>query len=219
MRPTLDEIAKTTGTDKSSLSHNYTAVYEAYLGHLRDEKISLLELGWGENPDPADRGASARMWREYFPNATIVVIDLFDQDLDKRSDGIVFRQGDQSDPEFLNSLSKEFGPWDVIVDDASHISSLTNRSFEILFPHLAGGGLYFCEDMHSSYHSWFYGSDDANPDPRKNGMKSVTSTNFFLDVSHDVDRKFFDKKYRSGYNIDWYHRYPDLVALKKSFDV
>jgi len=40
------------------------------------------------------------------------------------------------------------GPFDIIIDDASHISPLSIRSFEILFKLLKRGGIYVIEDLH-----------------------------------------------------------------------
>lgn len=47
-----------------------------------------------------------------------------------------------------NIVSDEFRgvPIDLINDDASHFYPETKASFEILFPHLRAGGLYFIED-------------------------------------------------------------------------
>lgn len=41
----LDEIAKKYNTDKSSLGHNYANLYEAVLNQLKNDNISLLEIG------------------------------------------------------------------------------------------------------------------------------------------------------------------------------
>ena len=54
--------------------HKYTHVYKKILDHLgftRDSEITLLEIGFS-------LGSSHLMWREYFPNATILAIDIND---------------------------------------------------------------------------------------------------------------------------------------------
>src|SRR5215203_706034 len=75
----LCDLAEKYGTDKGPSGHNYTPYYEEYLQHRRFRALTLLELGvW--------KGASLRMWRDYFPSATIVGIDNKDRRV--RIDGV-----------------------------------------------------------------------------------------------------------------------------------
>jgi hypothetical protein len=60
-------------------------------------------------------------------------------------------QGSQVDDRLLADIVAHHGPFDIVIDDASHIPALTNRSFEILFPLLADGGVYVIEDIGTSY--------------------------------------------------------------------
>jgi len=43
------------------------------------------------------------------------------------------------------------GGVDVVVDDASHLSAHQIAAFETLWPLLADGGVYICEDTHANY--------------------------------------------------------------------
>ena len=61
------------------------------------------------------------------------------------------RIGSQIDSKFLASVVEEMGGIDVVIDDGSHISQHVIKSFEILYPMLNPGGLYFIEDLHTSY--------------------------------------------------------------------
>ena len=61
------------------------------------------------------------------------------------------RIGSQVDSKFLASVVEEMGGIDVVIDDGSHISQHVIKSFEILYPMLSPGGLYFIEDLHTSY--------------------------------------------------------------------
>lgn len=223
---TLDELAIKHHTDKRSEIHNYTATYEPLLQHLRDEPMVLLELGWGGHEDASKGGESARMWRDYFPNATIIVIDneskhIPQADIDA---GIVFRQGSQADHEFLNGLADEFGNFDVIVDDASHLSSLTIRSWEILYPRLKSGGIYIVEDTHMSYHAFYYGKSEAHPDPdgvlpggRKTwnqyAKRLTDETNFKGRDGNDQD--LFSRKYWLGFDLDEVSFKFNLTIIRK----
>lgn len=141
----------------------YLSVYSKHLIHLRDKPIKLLELG-------VHRGGSLEMWGSSFPNATIAGIDIKpvlatnEAGVVLRENGepvqykfsserIQFRQGSQSDAEFLTAVSAEIAPdgWDVIIDDASHVGSLSLASFKALFPRLKKGGLYIVEDWGVGY--------------------------------------------------------------------
>jgi hypothetical protein len=139
----LDEIAAKWGTDKSSLGHDYTPTYERFLAPLRRGRVALLEIGWGS-------GASAAMWCEYFPNAVVAVIDQSFTTGMYPPEGLWDRvhrfRGDQADPAVVVSAAA-LGPFDVVIDDASHQPDRTAASFELLWRHLRPGGMYFVEDV------------------------------------------------------------------------
>ena len=220
---TLDEIAKKYGTDKSSKSHHYTQWYEQYLESKRQEPITVLELGWGGHEDPNKGGASAQMWRDYFPSATVVCVDNEEKTTTKAHDGINFRLGSQADPEFIKSLTDEFGPFDFIVDDASHLSSLTIKSFELLYEHLVSGGIYVVEDTHMAYHDFYYGKEEANSNPDLNGTESETAMNFFKRMADEVNFKgrgdsdwdLFPAEHSWGYDLEFIHFYFNILFLQK----
>lgn len=216
----LDQIAIKHGTDKSSEMHDYTAVYDPLLKGLRNQPITLLELGWGGQEDPDGGGASARMWREFFPKATIIVID--NEPKNVTDEGIIFRQGSQDDYDFLNGLADEFGDFDVIVDDASHLSSLTIRSFEILYRRLKPGGVYAVEDTHMSYHDFYYGKSEACADPegRLPGGRR-TWLQFAKRLSDEVNFKgrgdfdLFPEGFWWGYWLESVSFYFNLTVIRK----
>lgn len=222
-RPSLDELALRHGTDKSSNSHNYVEVYERHLSHLRDENISVLELGWGGHEDPEKGGSSALMWRDYFPNATVACIDIEEKEITRKHDGIHFRKGSQADPSFIAKIASEFGPFDFVVDDASHVSSLTIESWKLLYPHLKPGGLYFVEDTHSSYHDFFYGNKEANKNPTHRASGGAyTALQYFQRMSDEVnylgrgwDWDLFPKKYWLGYSLEYVMFMFNLVIIRK----
>ncbi|MEP6629700.1 MAG: hypothetical protein ABJA89_04480 [Lapillicoccus sp.] len=147
----LDDLARTHGSDKSA--HGYCEFYEDLFASRRNEPVSILELGVGgfERPDdPAYGGASLRMWRDYFPQGHVVGLDIYDKS-GVATERITVVQGAQEDAGLLERLVSEHGPFDIVIDDASHISALTIRSFELLFPTLPQGGLYVIEDIGTSY--------------------------------------------------------------------
>lgn len=137
----------------------YIPIYEELLAPLRRQTFTLLELGvWG--------GHSLEMWRNAFPRATIVGIDLLPPDIDLGNRVHIIR-GDQTDAELMQRTREEFAPrgFDVIIDDASHIGITTARSLQILYPeHLRRGGLYCIEDWGTGYlPDWHDGGRLAAP--------------------------------------------------------
>ncbi|MFN8161387.1 MAG: hypothetical protein U0R52_10155 [Solirubrobacterales bacterium] len=114
--------------DISAKPAHFLPTYEAYLSPLREEEFVLLELGiW--------RGDSLRMWRDAFPEATIIGVDLSppETDLGPRVNLV---SGDQSDPDLLGRLRETYAPqgFRVVIDDASHIGVTTARSLEAVYP-------------------------------------------------------------------------------------
>ena len=153
MRMTLAQIAARHDTDKTQ--SGYLEHYEKRVGHLRDMPIKLLELG-------VLRGGSLLMWHKYFTRGLIVGVDLSPNPLTEATDRIRFYQGAQEDASLLDRISQECAPegFDIIIDDASHIGTLTRASFQCLFmKHLKSGGVYVIEDWGTGYwDSWADGS-------------------------------------------------------------
>jgi hypothetical protein len=143
---TLLEIAGKYPTDKGPTGHNYIEKYEMFFEASRNQKLKILEIG-------VDKGYSVKMWKEYFPQGEIYAIDIVDKK-EYEEDRITIGVGSQNDPEFLNSFNATYGPFDIIIDDGSHINSDMTFSFNHLFPLLKAGGLYVVEDIHASYWSW-----------------------------------------------------------------
>ena len=139
----LDEIAIACGTDKSSLIHNYTFLYENHFKHLRECHIKLLEIG-------IDQGSSLEMWHKYFFRSEIFGIDIKDcSHFDEPR--LTTYKGSQADPEFLSRINSICGPFDIIIDDGSHFNEHMKISFTTLFPLLKSNGIYVIEDIYCCY--------------------------------------------------------------------
>ena len=69
-----------------------------------------------------------------------------------RDENIRVRIGSQADPAFLAKVVQELGPFDIIIDDGSHVVSHQIASFNALFDEaLKPGGIYMVEDLETSY--------------------------------------------------------------------
>jgi hypothetical protein len=171
--PTLREIALEAGTDKEGV-HSYTEAYDRHLAALRHASIRLLELGVGGYADARAGGESLRMWKRYFLHGAIVGVDIYDKS-SLAEDRITLVRGDQSDPAFLEDLGSRLGPFEVIIDDGSHVCAHVITSVKALFPHLAEGGIYVIEDLQTSYWQRNYGgsSDPRDPDTTMAFLKQL----------------------------------------------
>lgn len=177
----LDQLAIRHNTDKSTLGHGYTPIYDKFFSPLRNYSVNLLELGAGgyHHKDKGFNGT--KMWADYFVSGYVTTIDIHEK-TPPVNDRIRFYQGSQDDEVFLKKVIEETGAPDIIIDDCSHISPLTVRSFEILWPFLKPGGYYVVEDLEASY--WVTPGADGtdfkgglnNPLAIMNFLKSLTDT-------------------------------------------
>ena len=135
------ELAQKHGTDKVG-HHGYHFFYPRFLEPLRDEKFTMLEIGYF-------RGESARMWEEYFPHAEIFCMDIGSSGTFGRHEVI---QGDQGDPDDLQRVADRVGSARLIIDDGSHHPIHQHENFNFLFRNLLEpGGVYIIEDIESNY--------------------------------------------------------------------
>lgn len=156
----LDLLAALCGTDKFGL-HHYTPVYEALVRPLRRRAISLLELGVGGYGHGLG-GESLLMWAAYFPRGSIYGIDIEDKSALSRGRIKVF-QCSQTDRQRLSALCAEIGPFDLVIDDGSHVNAHQIESFRILWPYVKDGGWYVVEDVQTSYWPSYGGGTPGSP--------------------------------------------------------
>jgi len=141
---TLDDIARDFNTDKVSGLHDFLRLYERRLGHLRNEPITLIEIG-------VLNGGSVRTWSKYFPNAKIVGLDISDECKQFEAGNISIRIGDATDLNFLFEVIREFGRPHVFIDDGSHRWDHQISTLKCAFPLLLEGGYYIMEDIDTSF--------------------------------------------------------------------
>ena len=146
----LGDLAIRFSSDKWGVWHWYTRHYDRHFSPLRYEPVRLLEIGIGGYADPDAGGGSLRMWKNYFPRAIVYGMDIYDKTgvEESRIHTIV---GSQADPELLTAFAEQNGPFDIIIDDGSHLNEHVLVSFQTLFPYVRPGGWYVVEDMQTSY--------------------------------------------------------------------
>jgi len=138
--------------DTDKISAGYDIAYEEAFRNIRDEVRLVFEIG-------VNRGGSVRAFKEYFPNALIVGLEInghcyFEEDR------IKIEIGDATDGDFIQKILKTHGCPDIVVDDGSHFSNHIKASFKLLHPYTKGG--YVIEDLGtqtSKYENGFYVKD------------------------------------------------------------
>jgi demethylmacrocin O-methyltransferase len=74
--------------------------------------------------------------------------------------------GSQSDEKILSKIVNKYKKFDIIIDDGSHVNKDVIKTFNFLFPFLSENGLYFIEDIQTSYMpNW--GGDGVNFNNKK----------------------------------------------------
>ena len=186
---TLDRLAKAYGTDKSSDNHNYCVKYEKYIPFKRYDKINILEIGVLD-------GKSLLTWKEYFYRAQILGIDINPDCKKYQEPRISIEIGSQDDGNFLSRTWQQYGPFDMILDDGSHMNEHVIYSFEHLWGHVKSGGVYIIEDCGTSYWSDWNGGY----------LKSDSMIEYFKRLADDVNFRGlqnFDKPNVHARREDW----------------
>jgi len=117
---------------------HYLDIYEKHFARFRGQSPRVLELG-------IDHGGSLQLWKRYFGSgAEIIGVDI-SPDAMFIEPGIRTACMDQKDP----TIASEFGPFDIIIDDGSHVSEDQEITFGNLWPRCQG--VYLIEDCHNKY--------------------------------------------------------------------
>ena len=202
----LTSIAEIYKTDK--LEHGYTAVYEKYFENIRDQKLQILEIGIAD-------GKSLLMWSDYFKNSTIIGVDIHEIDIKEKKldrNNIKVHQGSQSDDKCINELISQYGNFDIIIDDGSHLKKDVIKSFHLLFPYLNNDGLYVVEDIQTSYNHFFGGNpfDLKYSNSHMNFFKHLTDRLNYQEIANPF---YTSNKYDAKItNVSFYH---NLVFVRK----
>ena len=179
---TLDQLALKYGTDKSSQYHGYTRHYERFFEPIRKTVKNVMEIG-------VLGGASVKMWRDYFPAATIHGVDIDKASRKYAEKRIKITIGDQADPGFLESLKPVWSKCDIVIDDGGHKMSQQFISMAVILPRMKPGAYYVIEDLQTSYNPIY---QDGEP-------TTVEALKRLIDMVEDnqntwwVDSMFFAK--------------------------
>lgn len=165
---------KTSGQSYPWPLHTYADFYSRLFSHCRQSVKKVFECGLGtNNPDLVSSmgahgkpGASLRVWRDYFPNATVYGADI-DRDILFEEDRIRTFYIDQLDPTAIAAFWQRvgIGDFDFMLDDGLHTFEAGSCLFEHSVSRLAQDGVYIIEDVGPSdllrYKNFFSKTDYA----------------------------------------------------------
>lgn len=205
----LDDIGIAFGTDKASRvergrhfidagraheTHNYLRFYEQIMGHRRDDKIRILEIG-------VQYGYSIATWMEGFPYAEIHGIDRAGHwHADEKDFRAKFHECDVDNIHHARDVVGSIAPIDMLVEDGSHQSQQQKNLFDNLFEFVAPGGVYVIEDIGCGY------VDSYGGNPRGDGSSIIQRMKDTIDDFQTHRRE----------DIKAIHWFRDLVFIEKA---
>lgn len=135
---------------------HYFEVYDRHFSKFRDQEISLIEFG-------VLHGGSLQMWKHYFgAKAKIYGVDIDPRCASLAEERVSILLGDQENRDSLRNITKALPKFDIIIDDGGHTMMQQIITFEEMYDHLKDGGIYLCEDLHTSYWPGHFGGGYAN---------------------------------------------------------
>jgi hypothetical protein len=152
-RTDLCNILEKYGSDKCSNWHNYSALYDYFFKHFRDEEINFFEVG-------IYHGSSVKSWREYFSKAKIYTADVDKETFLSISNlDVEYFYCDQDNPQSIQSMWKSNSlndtEFDVIIDDGKHEFISNLNFFKESIYKLKSGGIFIVEDLTVSTYNSF----------------------------------------------------------------
>jgi len=141
---------------KDGLMDEYYRLFPPY----KNKNIKLLEIGTYNN-------GFLEWANDYFKSAIIIGIDNACRT--EAKNGIILIQADQNNKESLEKICKEHGPFDIIIDDASHFTEETKKTFNVFWNYIKPNGVYIIEDWMVGY--W----DNKGIHKRREGMEKFVA--------------------------------------------
>jgi hypothetical protein len=196
---------------------HYFPLYEQWFSRFVGKMPKILEIG-------IQYGGSAELWHRYFGEGTVVHgVDIDPQC--EETEYLKLYPGDQGSEMFWDTVS--FGVsdgFDIIVDDGSHENAHQILTLTKTYSLLKEGGIYWCEDVHTSYYYNVRVKDGGylNPNSLMEYAKRVVDvinfhhTYFAVAVGPTPNSPHVDPQLISLYhNIRGVHFYDSIVVIEK----
>ena len=184
----LSEICKEitdrdiSSTDKNRGPHDFMSLYSQIFAPYRDSAEKMFEIG-------VNRGGSIVMWERYFKKAIIHGLDIYFRKGKARMiehDRLKLIELDQSKKDQLENFGKTYGPFDIGIDDGSHVWSHQILTFETLWPYIKPNGLFVIEDVITSY-EWWIKQEGQKRLNRNYNEKHPNCVEYFQNMIHHLN--------------------------------
>lgn len=137
----LCELAYKYGTDKCpQIRHSYTKFYYKLFNNSKESFKKVLEIG-------IDKGASLRMWRDFFPNAQIYGADIEQNTLFHEDRIQTFLCDSVSASDTKQLINQTGSDIDLCVDDGCHGKEAQIATCLNILPLLDKNIVYIIEDI------------------------------------------------------------------------
>lgn len=209
MKP-LGAIGTFYGTDKGDAAHSkdgvsFLEIYQSYFAPIRGLVQQVLEIG-------VLKGFSLRMWKDYFPTATVWGVDIDPRAQIEGRANLRVVWGSQTDPKALAKVASG-EPLDIVIDDGSHVVDHMVESLRLLWSRVRPGGFYVIEDTHLTHEDitqW----KDVWPGQHHNPPDTVYA-NSRSQFSAAIEEKIRDMDGLRG-DCAFVHFWPRMIVLKKA---
>ena len=182
-------------TDKNT-THSYLGLYDDLLMDRRESARNVLEVGIGDFGEK--NGGSIKLWKDYFPNATVYGLDILpiDRVMDELLEDprVVLLTGvnayDQRivKEEFINKRNVKF---DFLIDDGSHQLGDMKTFIKYYLPIMADDGIMIIEDVPDA--RWIEELVNEVPEGMKHYVRAFdlrANKNRFDDIVFVIDKRF-----------------------------
>lgn len=182
---------------------HYFQIYEKWFSPYRGKEIIFVEIG-------VQHGGSAQMWKHYFgKDAQIIGVDIDPRCKQFEEEQISVEIGSQEDPNFWQAFREKYPRVDILLDDGGHTMNQQIVTFQEMFPHIKDGGLYMCEDCHTSYWGDYAGGLN------KRGTFIEFSKMLIDELNAFQTREALQPTYRT-LNMGGIHFYDSVVVVEKN---
>jgi hypothetical protein len=124
---------------------HYFDVYHRHFQKFVGKEVRVLEVG-------IYSGGSLEMWKAYFgPKCRIYGVDIETACKAYEDERTRVFIGDQADRRFWKHLREQVPVIDIVIDDGGHLPEQQIVTLEETLPHIRGGGVYLCEDIHNTH--------------------------------------------------------------------
>jgi hypothetical protein len=153
--PNFSDILQSRKSDKFWMQH-FEHYYEKWLSPYRlQENVRLLEIG-------ARTPATLQTWHDYFQHPELIqglTVGEKMIGMERLPSGVETMLGDPTNVETLN-LIRTKGPFDIIIDDGSHVPAHMISTLFEMWSSVKPGGTYIIEGLETNY--WRDGERIAN---------------------------------------------------------